>query len=226
MKDQLIEETKEYYRQRAAQYFDWADKTGDHREQEPDQSFYDEARLLLAALHREHLTGHVLEIACGIGVWTEAVAKNADRLTALDSSKEMIERNKLRLKGNPKVKYIVADVYEWTPDREYDAVTFSFFISHVPSSRLDEFASKVSHWLRHGGKLFFVDQQPAAKEHEPLETPDGEVSTRTLLDGKTFRVVKHFYAPDEICEAFLRCGVETRLTNTPTHFFYASGSKR
>ncbi len=226
-KDQLIEETKEYYRQRAKQYFDWAHKTHDHGgEQEPDQSFFDEAKTLLDALDKEHLTGRVLEIACGTGVWTEAVVKSADQLTALDSSNEMIERNRSRLKDDPRVTYVVADVYDWVPDREYDAVTFSFWISHVPSSRLDEFVSKVSRSLKKGGRVFFVDQQPTAKEHEPLESSDGEVSTRTLLDGKTFRVVKHFYLPDEVHKAFLRHGIGTRLTNTPTHFYHVAGTKR
>src|SRR5215831_2256504 len=138
----------------------------------------------------------------------------------------MIARNRSRLKDNAKVKYVLADVYDWAPDQEYDAVTFSFWISHVPSSRLDEFVGKVAQSVKKGGRLFFVDQQLSARENEPLEPPDGEVSTRTLLDGRSFRVVKHFYSPDEIRDAFIRHGIETRLTNTPTHFYYVTGVKR
>ncbi|OLD02728.1 MAG: hypothetical protein AUJ07_08130 [Crenarchaeota archaeon 13_1_40CM_3_53_5] len=73
----LIEETKGYYSQRAGQYFDWAPKTGDHEGHlEPNQSFFDEAKLLLDALDASRLVGKILEIACGTGVWTEAVIKN------------------------------------------------------------------------------------------------------------------------------------------------------
>lgn len=223
----MIEETKGYYRQRAGQYFDWAHKTGDHEgHTEPDPSFFDEAKLLLDALDATRLDGQVLEIACGTGVWTEAVVKNADLVTSLDSSKEMIERNRSRLKDNPKVRYVLADVYDWTPDKFYDAVTFSFWISHVPSSRLDQFVSKVSSCLKPGGRVFFVDQQSTAQKYEVLEGPSGEVATRTLKDGSTFRVVKHFYSTDEIREVFLRHRIETRVTNTPTHFYYVSGSKK
>jgi len=224
--NRMIEETKEYYRQRAAQYSDWAHRTGDYEgDSEPGSSFFDEAKLLLDALDAERLVGNVLEIACGTGVWTEAVVKNANLVTALDSSQEMIERNKSRLKGNMKVKYVLADVYDWNADTVYDAVTFSFWISHVPNSRLDEFVSKASRCLRPSGRVFFVDQQDTAKKYETLAGPGGEVAARTLNDGKTFKVIKHFYSADEIREAFLRNGIETQVTNTPTHFYYVSGTK-
>ena len=85
--NRIIEETKEYYRQRAVQYSDWAHKTGDYEgDSQPDSSFFDEAKLLFDALDAERLVGNVLEIACGTGVWTEAVVKNANLVTALDSS--------------------------------------------------------------------------------------------------------------------------------------------
>ena len=117
--------------------------------------------MLLDALNSQKLTGDVLEIASGTGIWTEALTRHATSITALDSSQEMIERCKTRLGGNPKVRYIHADFYAWTPDRQYDAVTFSFWISHVPSWKLDEFAAKVSHCLRPQRKNIL--RGPAAK---------------------------------------------------------------
>lgn len=227
MSKDLVEETKEYYRQRARQYFDWANKTGKHEgEHEPDQSFYDEAGILLTALDQYKLTGDVLEIACGTGVWTEALVNHADHVTALDSSGEMIERNKSRLKANPKVHYVVADVYDWTPDRTYDAVTFSFWIEHVPSAKLNQFVSKVSECMKRDARIFFVDQQSSAKEYEAWDDPSGEVVSRTLDNGKKFRVVKHFYSPEEIRDVFHQHDIETRITNTPRHFFFVTGKKR
>jgi len=75
------------------------------------------------------------------------------------------------------------------------------------------------------GRVFFVDQQDTAKKYETLAGPSGEVATRTLNDGKTFKVIKHFYSVDEIREVFLRNGIETQVTNTPTHFYYVSGTR-
>src|SRR6266705_4597535 len=224
--DQTVEETKEYYRQRASEYSDWAHRTGEYEGgSEPDASRFDEAAILLKALDAEKLVGNVLEIASGTGIWTEVLVKNATSVTAIDSSPEMNERSMLRLKGNPQVRYVTADFYDWTPDRAYDAVTFSFWISHVPASKLDEFVSKVSQCLTPRGRVFFADQQREAIKYEILDQPGGEVAARTLDDGRTFRVLKHFYSPEEIKESFLRNSIETRISNTPTHFYYVDGKK-
>lgn len=189
----MIDETKEYYRQRASQYSDWSRRTGRYEGgSEPNESFFDEAKMLLDALDSNKLTGDGLEIASGTGIWTEALTRHATTPTALDSSREMIELCKTRLMGTPKVRYVHADFYTWTPDRQYDAVTFAFWISHVPSWKLDEFATKVSHCLLPRGRIFFVDQKSSAMKYEVLDQPGGEIASRTLEDDKTFNVVKHF----------------------------------
>jgi ubiquinone/menaquinone biosynthesis C-methylase UbiE len=222
----ILEETKEYYRQRASQFADWHRHTGEYEDGPPlDQSYFNEAKVLFDAVESEHLIGNVLEIASGTGIWTEAVIKTADALTALDSSKEMLEKCTARLGTNPKIRYVVADFFDWIPDREYDAVTFSFMISHVPASKLDEFVLKLSRCLRHGGKVFFVDQQTQAVKNEELQQPGGEVAWRTLQNGRRFKVFKHFYTSEEIQESFLGHGLKIKITNTPTHFFYAYGQK-
>ena len=59
----------------------------------------------------------------------------------------------------------------------------------------------------------------------PLTSPGGEVAWRTLNNGRKFNVFKHFYSPEEIRESFLAHGIETRVTNTLTHFFYVKGKK-
>jgi len=224
--NRILEQTKEYYRQRASQYSDWAYRTGEYEGgSEPDMSFFADAKIVIDALESSRLVGDVLEIACGTGVWTEALVKSAASVTALDSSQEMIDRNRSRLKRNPKVRYILADFYSWIPDKAYDAVTFSFWISHVPGSKLDEFVSKVSRCLKPEGGVFFVEQQREAIKNETMDRPGGEIAKRTLDDGREFKIFKHFYSPDEIEECFRRRGITTRVSETPTHFFYVSGVK-
>ena len=90
--DRTVEETKEYYRQRASQYSDWAHRTGPYEEGvEPEASWFDEAMILIEALASSGLSGDVLEIASGTGVWTEEVVRNAASVTALDSSPEILQ---------------------------------------------------------------------------------------------------------------------------------------
>ena len=208
------------------QFADW------HRHEGPyeggpalDQSYFDEAKILFDALEAENLCGNVLEIASGTGIWTEAVVKTATELTALDSSKEMLEKCKSRLRESPKIRYVVSDFFEWPPDQKYDAVTFSFMISHVPASKLDEFVLKLSRCLRKGGKIFFVDQQTQAIKNEALEKPGGEVAWRTIENGRRFKVIKHFYSPEELKESFTARGLNIEICYTPTHFFWAHGVK-
>ena len=62
--DPVVEETKEYYRQRASQYSDWAHRTGQSEEGvEPEASWFDEAMILIEALASSGLSGDVLELA-------------------------------------------------------------------------------------------------------------------------------------------------------------------
>ena len=37
------------------------------------------------------------------------------------------------------MNYVVADLFDWQADAGYDAVFFSFWLSHVPRSRFGEF---------------------------------------------------------------------------------------
>src|SRR5437667_10832037 len=124
----ILEETKEDYRQRAAELAYWNRGESDGGSK-PDSSVFEEAKILLDALQAENLKGAILEIASGTGIWTEALAKNASSVTALDSSPEMLERCRSRLGADPRVRYVVADFYDWIPDQEYDAASFSFWIS-------------------------------------------------------------------------------------------------
>ena len=222
----VLEETKEYYRQRASQFADWHRHTGPY-EGGPalDQSYFDEAKILFDALEAENLRGDVLELASGTGIWTEAIAKTATKLTALDSSKERLEKCKARLGTNPKIRYVVADFFDWSPDQEYDAVTFSFMISHVPATKLDEFVLKLSRCLKRGGRIFFVDQQTQAIKNEVLEKPGGEVALRTLESGRRFKVIKHFYSPEELKNSFMAHRFNIEISNTPNHFFWVHGVK-
>jgi 2-polyprenyl-3-methyl-5-hydroxy-6-metoxy-1,4-benzoquinol methylase len=87
--DHTVEETKEYYRRRASQYSDWAHRAGHYEDgTEPEASWFDEATVLIEALAESGLSGDVLEIASGTGIWTEELLRTAASVTALDSSSE------------------------------------------------------------------------------------------------------------------------------------------
>src|SRR6266571_337243 len=184
--DQTVEETKEYYRQRASQYSDWAHRTGQYEEgAKPEASWFDEAMILIEALASSGLSGDVLEIASGTGIWTEELLRNAASVTALDSSPEMHERSRSRLMGNP----------------------------------------KVSRCLKLGGRVFFADQRTEGLTREVMDHPSGEIARRSLINGREFKIIKHFYSSEEITRCFLQQGINISISNTATLFYYASGVK-
>ncbi|MFZ0041912.1 MAG: methyltransferase domain-containing protein, partial [Solirubrobacteraceae bacterium] len=111
MDDELIEllgEQIAYYRARATEYDRTAPIVG--------EDGYPE---LVAALERFAPRGRVLELACGTGRWTEALAKHATELTAVDASAEMLMTSRTRVERTD-VRYVQADVFTWAPSERYD----------------------------------------------------------------------------------------------------------
>ena len=78
----------------------------------------------------------------------------------------------------------------WRPPRAFDVVFFSFWLSHVPEERFDEFWALVRAALAPGGRVFLVDSGPTARR-----TGAGERQMRQLADGREFRIVKRSGGP-------------------------------
>ncbi|MGH2819171.1 MAG: class I SAM-dependent methyltransferase [Actinomycetota bacterium] len=198
----LIAEQIEYYSRRAPEY--------DETSAPPGDPLLTHGRRIEAALDRFRPEGRVLEIACGTGSWTRCNLRHASDLTALDSSREMLELNRRKLAGAG-VRYIQADVFGWEPQPIYDVVTFANWLSHVPPARFDEFWDVVARCLAPGGRVFFTDEvkdvwrNDESLGEESLEHERAPLVRRTLRNGTTYRVVKVFWDPATL-EGRLRAG--------------------
>jgi demethylmenaquinone methyltransferase/2-methoxy-6-polyprenyl-1,4-benzoquinol methylase len=184
--------------------------------------------VVAAALTRFGPTGDVLELAGGTGWWTERLALTARTLTVLDAAPETLEINRARLGNRSEVNYIVADLFEWHPERTYDTVFFSFWLSHVPRVRFAEFFELVGECLAPGGRAFLVDNRrdptrPFA-EHNVLAESEG-VQRRTLNDGSEHRLVKIFYEPEELAERLAAQDWGAEVAGT-RWFIYGSAQPR
>ena len=100
---------------------------------------------LSQALDAFRPTGSVLELACGSGTWTTQLLRHATDVTAVDASAEMLGIASVRL-GQQRVRFVLADLFSWRPDRRYDVVFFGFWLSHVPPERFASFWSLVA-WV-------------------------------------------------------------------------------
>jgi demethylmenaquinone methyltransferase/2-methoxy-6-polyprenyl-1,4-benzoquinol methylase len=143
-------------------------------------------------------TGNVLELACGSGAFTRALVKHTASLTCVDGSPQMLKRNR-EVVADPRVMYVEADLFSWSPPRRFDQVFFGFWLSHVPPSRFDSFWDLVDRCLVPDGRVGFVYEDERGRVNEASHT-EGHLPTaeRRLSDGRTFRIVKVFWNPSEL----------------------------
>jgi 2-polyprenyl-3-methyl-5-hydroxy-6-metoxy-1,4-benzoquinol methylase len=222
----LLDEQRAYYRARASEYDEWWERTG-RFDRGPDANarWFEEAEALRRGLERFDARGDVLELACGTGIWTERLAHTARRLLAVDASAEMLEINRARV-GAVNVEYTQADLFEWTPPAgSFDVCFFGFWLSHVPERRFAGFWKTVRSALRPGARVFFLDSartvRSTAADHV-LPEADEETMTRKLNDGRSFRIVKRFYAPQDLRDRLTELGWSSQVHSTGEFFIFGS----
>jgi demethylmenaquinone methyltransferase/2-methoxy-6-polyprenyl-1,4-benzoquinol methylase len=225
--ESAIQQQIEYYRARAGEYDQWFYRQGryDHGP-ERNQLWFDEGRSVAAALDAFRPTGSVLELAAGTGIWTEHLLRHATELTAVDASPEVLAIHRQKLQS-ARVEYILADLFEWRPDRQFDVVFFGFFLSHVPPEKFEPFWQLVRSALRPGGRFFLIDSlrdpSSSAADHQ-LPGPAEVTMNRRLNDGREFTVYKVFYKPLELEKRLRDLGWNATVSSTAHYFLHAQGS--
>jgi demethylmenaquinone methyltransferase/2-methoxy-6-polyprenyl-1,4-benzoquinol methylase len=224
--EELLADQVGFYRARAPKYDEWWQRRGayavglemarewDHQLDQVEQ-----------ALSSFSVSGDVLELAGGTGWWTERLARSAARLTVVDSSPEALELNRKRA-ARTDIKYVVDDVFTWVPNRTYDVVFFSFWLSHVPRSRFAAFWSMVRSCLSPRGRVFLIDNHSDPLPHRKMEDPyvlqyHPDRHIRHLGDGRQYNVVKVMYEPDELEEQLDGLGWAAQIKAT-RWFLYGS----
>ncbi len=225
--EKTLEEMKAYYCARAKEYDQWFYRQGRYDQgAELNTLWFRELQTVQEDLRTFQITGDVLELAPGTGIWTEQMLPLATSITAIDASAEMIAINRARI-ADERVTYVQADLFTWQPTCTYDAVCFCFWISHVPVERLSAFIQTVARALRPGGKLFFIDsrREPTGTAiNQELPAEREQVMVRTLNDGQQFHIIKNFYDRAFLEQQFATCGLAIRVKETPTYFLYGYGT--
>lgn len=194
MTDEVLADQVAYYRLRAGEYD--ATAYGD----------VEAARLRIARLVSQmRPAGHVLEIACGTGMWTEALAGRAETVTAIDVAPEAVEIARGRVRS-ANVGFEVADVFSWAPGVRFDVIFFSAWLSHVPSGRFEQFWQSLGDLLAEDGRVLFIDEHVDEQEKETYATGQDEIVERRLRDGRAFRVIKNFVDPEGMERRLRRLG--------------------
>jgi demethylmenaquinone methyltransferase/2-methoxy-6-polyprenyl-1,4-benzoquinol methylase len=81
----------------------------------------------------------------------------------------------------------------------------------VPAAAFGRFWSVVRGALADGGRALFVDDQPAAADHETYLAGSGEVVERRLADGTRHRLIKVARAPAELTRLLTGVGWQAAI---------------
>jgi demethylmenaquinone methyltransferase/2-methoxy-6-polyprenyl-1,4-benzoquinol methylase len=207
--DSLLAEQIAYYRARAGEYdathaFDAASRAS-----------------LVDALRAFAPRGRVLELACGTGQWTAELARHASQLTAVDASPEMIALNRARVPHH-NVRYVEADLFAWSGPERYDVVFFSVWLSHVPPQRFEGFWALVADCLKENGRVFLIDELPAAAANERwIADAIAPVVERPLTTGACYRAIKVLHNPAELGARLSGLGWRADIRTVSARLFYA-----
>ena len=230
MADELqdrLDEQLTYYRAARARVRRLGAPRGTVRPGPGHAKWFAEIGKLEDALERFNPTGKVLELAGGTGQWTERLVRHADELTVVDASEEVLELNRQRVGDG--VRHIQADLFSWKPDRRYDVVFFSFWLSHVPPELFQRFWVLVAKALRPGGRVFFIDNiaSGAAAELDPEHLgPDERSVMRRLSDGRAFHVWKVLHGPKQLVRRLADLGWDAEAHRTGDFFLYGQATRR
>jgi 2-polyprenyl-3-methyl-5-hydroxy-6-metoxy-1,4-benzoquinol methylase len=212
--DEVLASQADYYRRRAGEY---------------DVTAYGDvvaARARIARLVAEmQPTGTVLEIACGTGLWTEALAGVAETVTALDVAPEAVAIARDRVRSS-NVRFEVADVFAWKTAARFDVIFFSAWLSHVPMSRLEQFWQMLRGLLATGGRVLFIDEPVEIRDKETYLPGGDEIVQRQLRDGSRFRVIKNFVDPERLNRRLRGLGWECRIQRDDNEWVWICGEAR
>ena len=214
MTDDVLASQADYYRRRAGEY---------------DATAYGDlvaARARIARLVAEmQPSGSVLEIACGTGMWTEALAARAESLTALDVAPEALAIARERV-PSINVTFEVADIFAWETSARFDVIFFSAWLSHVPTGRFDEFWQLLRGLLADGGRVLFIDEHVVERAKESYLPEDDEIVERRLQDGTTYRIVKNFVDPEQLERRLRDIGWACRIRRDDDDWVWVCGEAR
>ena len=112
-------------------------------------------------------SGAILDLACGPGVVTEALAGGTKQITAFDATPEMLDKARQRCgkAGHSHVQYRQGDAGELPfPADSFDVVVTRLAVHHF--SRPDRVLAGVFRVLRPGGRLVLVDVSVSENQEE------------------------------------------------------------
>lgn len=222
--ERVLAEQRRYYRERAPEYDNWWFRRDAYAlDAETEARWWADVREVEATLEAFGPRGDVLELAAGTGLWTQQLLGFTDRVTAVDAATEMLELNRERTGGA--AEYVVADVFDWEPPREFDVCFFSFWHSHVPGRLFEAFWKLVGRALKPDGRVFLVDNARLGLSRYRVSSA-GEIARRRLADGREFELVERLRKPADLEREVAAVGWPLTVRTTANGYFISASGTR
>ncbi len=107
----------------------------------------------LLRLLEPSLNDRVLEIGCGLGIWTRNVGCKCREITAVDISKNMIQKAKKNANMR-NIKFVASDFLSFKSRKEFDKIFAVRSFEYI--NDIEDGLKKVRELLRPGGKFVII----------------------------------------------------------------------
>ena len=150
----------------------------------------------------------VLEIGCGIGRMTRAIAARAGSVVGLDVSAEMVARGRRNLAGLGNVELLVGSGRDLgvVADASVDVVYSFIVFQHIPDPEVTcGYVREIGRVLRPGGwTVFQVSQRPEIHRRESWKADDGPRARLRRWTGRAPRTLEPEWLGSAVDPADLR----------------------
>ena len=208
MRGESVEQMQRYYNQRAGEY--------EQGYYQPDPLLQQEIAALAAAVHATMRDHRVLEVACGTGFWTAKAASIAARITAIDASAEMLALARVKNLPADRVQFIQGDAYRLDEVAgEFAAGMAMFWLSHIPTARLDEFLTGFHQRIGGGATVLLAENiyNPGIGGEVLIKPGHADAyKRRTLADGSQHEIIKNYYDERQLCALLAPYACDIEIT--------------
>ncbi len=220
----ISNEMLEYYNERAPEYEDWYDREGIYDKGETLNERWSKDVDHVASVLQKIESQSIIEFAAGTGKWTKLLARK-NQILPTDASSKMLDENF----KNTGIKGLIIDIYQDLPDAllgKFTACFFGFLISHVPRGKIEALFERIDQALSPpGGQVTILDSYYNPTELNCL-SHSNDIQLRTLKDGRTFRVVKHYFTRVELETMADKYLADWSIEFTKDYFFILTGTRK
>ncbi len=117
---------------------------------------------------------NILEIGCGVGVFTSMIASFATRgnIVATDISGESVELARARTGFHKSMKFFTTDMSDFAAEMKFDFIVLADVLEHIPFEAYGDLFTKLAGAMHEGSIIFASVPNPSHLEFLHREQPE------------------------------------------------------